>query len=732
MTGRGRRRSVSLVRKILDSDALQFKLPRGATLLPILLGSDKAHLTAHSGNKSAWPVYLSLGNIHSSIRNKPSHKCWILIAYLPIPVFTEKDSTLHTPLQQRLFHQCLKIILKTVKTAGDNGIPLGDYRGDYRLCFPRVAAYLADYPEQVLINIAAHNHSSVTIATNKQLGDSEPHPRRTKQWIMSQVQALCRSVDPDNVAKYHAAAKKVGLSAVDQPFWADLPDYEPDLVLAPDILHGLFKFWRDHVLKWVRHLVGENELDHRLRILQPLKGMRHFKNGVSHLAQWTGRDDRELQRVLMAVIPGIPSIDGRTMRCLRAIHDFIYFAQYRSHSTTTLSYLTQSLQVFHSLKRVFIENGARRANKKKSANKIIPHFRIPKIAGLHMYSYHIPRMGSSVQFSTEITETCHQSMAKAAYRATNSKEFFAQMCAYLNRRAAISLTEELCEWYFSRALARQFSVPLVMLKDYSAYLDTRVEAEKLAKKRALIQVTREQKDHVWLNKKPNRRGVYLETLTHEYSLPDLQDVIARLLLRCPEGTEVVSEAALKYDAWYQCRIQRPSAQDEDVLSDSRTIQARPPAATRTQYGRCNCALIKKNEDDIDLPGIHGEKNCYLQGITYTEIGYRIGQVRLIFQMRVPKSHPYYHIPFAYVYWFFKPSKQAKKNINMYSTQYKRRADGSRRSGIVPLKCIRKLLQLTPVHGGTVSDTLSVDNSMDVSPGYWVNPFMDRETFQTIW
>jgi hypothetical protein len=56
--------------------------------------------------------------------------------------------------------------------------------------------------------------------------------------------------------------------------------------------------------------------------------MCHFTNGISHLSQWSGHDDRELQRNLLVVIAGAPRIDAPAMRCLRAFHDFLYLAQY--------------------------------------------------------------------------------------------------------------------------------------------------------------------------------------------------------------------------------------------------------------------------------------------------------------------------------------------------------------------------------------------------------------------
>lgn len=59
-------------------------LPRGSTLVPILLTSDQTCLTNFAGDKKLWPLYMSIGNICSQIRNKPASQAWILIGLLPI------------------------------------------------------------------------------------------------------------------------------------------------------------------------------------------------------------------------------------------------------------------------------------------------------------------------------------------------------------------------------------------------------------------------------------------------------------------------------------------------------------------------------------------------------------------------------------------------------------------------------------------------------------------------
>ncbi|GAB1520445.1 hypothetical protein RhiTH_003520 [Rhizoctonia solani] len=72
----------------------QKKLPPGATVIPIIISSDATQLTNFLGGKSAWPVYITIGNIPQSIRAKVSSYATMLLAYLPSPkfnCFTKKE-----------------------------------------------------------------------------------------------------------------------------------------------------------------------------------------------------------------------------------------------------------------------------------------------------------------------------------------------------------------------------------------------------------------------------------------------------------------------------------------------------------------------------------------------------------------------------------------------------------------------------------------------------------------
>jgi hypothetical protein len=55
----------------------------GATFVPIILGSDKTTVSVATGHTEAYPLYLSIGNLHNNLRR--SHRSGVVvIAFLAV------------------------------------------------------------------------------------------------------------------------------------------------------------------------------------------------------------------------------------------------------------------------------------------------------------------------------------------------------------------------------------------------------------------------------------------------------------------------------------------------------------------------------------------------------------------------------------------------------------------------------------------------------------------------
>ena len=113
------------------------------------------------------------------------------------------------------------------------------------------------------------------------------------------------------------------------------------------------------------------------------------------------------------------------VRATRALLDFLYIAQYRSHTTETLQYLQDALDAFHRDKDTFINLGVRN------------DFDLPKLHSLQHYVDSIKRFGTTNNYNTEATERLHIDYVKEAYRGSNKKKALEQMGQWLLRREAM-------------------------------------------------------------------------------------------------------------------------------------------------------------------------------------------------------------------------------------------------------------------------------------------------------
>ena len=92
------------------------QLPIGSTLVPVLFASDATHLTNYSGDGKVWPLYMSIGNIKSSMRNKPSNQAWVPVALFPVgPKRVKKVPGWSEEKQEqesiKVLHSLLEVIL---------------------------------------------------------------------------------------------------------------------------------------------------------------------------------------------------------------------------------------------------------------------------------------------------------------------------------------------------------------------------------------------------------------------------------------------------------------------------------------------------------------------------------------------------------------------------------------------------------------------------------------------
>ena len=172
----------------------------------------------------------------------------------------------------------------------------------------------------------------------------------------------CRGYSPENFEKW-------GLRAVYEPFWMRLPYCNIFSCFTPDLLYQLHKgVFKDHLVAWCTSLIGKAEID---ACFKAFPGLRHFKNGISSVTQWTGTEHKEMEKVFVSLMAG--AVNPETLTIIRALVDFIYYAQLQLHTSKTLDALDSCLKMFHVHKELLIKL------------EICQHFNIPKMHAIIHY-----------------------------------------------------------------------------------------------------------------------------------------------------------------------------------------------------------------------------------------------------------------------------------------------------------------------------------------------------------
>ncbi len=390
---------------------------------------------------------MTLGNLPKDIRCKPSRRGQILLAYLPtsrLLHITNKAARRRT--LANLFHACMSRILAPLASAGLDGVSLASGDGVVRRGHPILATYVGDYPEQLLVTGTKLGECPKCPISRDEVGDScnTSRPLRDLEKILEALATI-----DEGPRAFTQACRVAGIKPLFHPFWEDLPYTNIFYSITPDILHQLYQGVVKHLVAWLTEAYGATEIDARCRRLPPNHNLRHFAKGISTLSRVTGKEHQDICRILLGLIIGLKLPGGlspsRLVRTTRALLDFLYLAQYPTHTTHTLALLDDALEVFHANKSAFIALGIR------------DHFHLPKLHSFDHYRRSIELFGTTDNYDTQFSERLHIDMAKVAYRASNHKDELSQMTRWLERKEKIERHEKFIQWRLQHPSAPQVS-----------------------------------------------------------------------------------------------------------------------------------------------------------------------------------------------------------------------------------------------------------------------------------
>ncbi|KAF5346610.1 hypothetical protein D9757_014286 [Collybiopsis confluens] len=413
-------------------NAAQQRIPEGGTIAPVVIATDKTQLTQFSGNKSAYPVYLTIGNVPKALRRKPGTRACILIAYLSIdkPAKTGLSKTTLKLRNYELFHCSMAMVLEPLKAAGNpdgDGVEMIGGDGAVRKTTRSSALSLCT------------KYGTCPKCQRKadELQLSTPGEPRTQSWTTMAIRSARRDMGGKGDSKIHSRTMQDDIAGGNfDPFWTGFPLTDIHRCISPDVLHQLHLGILKYLVSWVQEVVGEEELDRRIRILPMSNGVRRFVNGISVLSQASGTEYKHIARILLTCLVG--KVNSKGMIAVRSLLHFMQLAQYPSHDQETLDYMKAELDTWHKHRSYFIETGCRL------------DFNIPKFHSLLHYVDSIRWLGTTDNYNTESFERLHIDFAKEGWRASNKRDHFPQMIRWLSRREKISSYDFYQSWVKSQ------------------------------------------------------------------------------------------------------------------------------------------------------------------------------------------------------------------------------------------------------------------------------------------
>ncbi|KAF8152479.1 hypothetical protein B0H34DRAFT_784587 [Crassisporium funariophilum] len=666
----------------------QEKLPDGAVVAPVILASDKTNLTRFQGNKTAWPVYLTIGNVSKEKRRQVSRNATVLIGYIPVSKLECFDANSRAVAGYHLFHHCMEQILQPLQDAGRNGVRMTCADGKIRQIFPILAAYVADFPEQCLVACCKESRCPRCEVAFDERGELLLHTVwRDPEETLCQLEKEKRSQ-----SKGYKTAQRfedLGLRAVYDPFWKSLPHTNIFTCFTPDILHQLHKgVFKDHLVKWCTDILGADKLDARFRAMNGYPGLRHFKKGISFISQWTGTEHKEMQKVFVGIMAG--AVNEKVLTAVRAVIDFIYYAQLHSHTTKTLASLQHSLETFHQHKDIFIDL------------EIREHFNIPKLHNIQHYIDSIVTLGSADGYNTESPERLHIDFAKEAYRASNKRDYTEQMAVWLQRQEAMFLRTAYLTWLHPKE-------PLQDLVD-DELLDPDDEPSDSEDNHladlAVVQYR--------LAKSPPFRNVTVDTLTTQHGAVDFLPAFCEFVRKHVSCAPTPSQYD-RFDVYKQISVRLPFNRyisSNQMITDR--IRTTPTRLSRGRHpsipGNFDTALVIENPEEY----------CPSSSLN----GLRVAQVRVIFNL--PRQFGEFRHPLAYIEWFTMlgtPDRVTGMHLVKRSTR------GHRRNAeIVSVDRIVRSCHLMGKCGREVDRGWTTDNVLEEAGAFWVNPYITVDKF----
>jgi hypothetical protein len=196
---------------------------------------------------------------------------------------------------------------------------------------------------------------------------------------------------------------------------------------------------------------------------------------------------------------------------------------------------------------------------------------------------------------------------KAAYKATNRKDYAEQMACYLDRCDRILYMNEFLMWVKEETHCHTVEKALkgtsalyhqIAMRHLNAAFDQELEVPLLRRRR------KREPSRLWHMLTPHFRYMRLGSLCEKYGYSP--EPVINTLRSFSEQALPGNASAIRVDAWTHLRIKLPTIQEVGDEFQTRTVQALPPSQDLPS-GQFNCVLVHETAQAKEV-GILGQSS----------------------------------------------------------------------------------------------------------------------------
>lgn len=276
-------------------------IPIDNHLLSIIIYADSTTCD-HLGKTSEHPIYVSLGNIPSWLRNKPHSK--VLVGYLPklkAKDNTTRNSKSFRKLQRQVFQRCLRILLSPILNKNDMYFVV---KNEIYPFTPRISAILADMAEAGAFTATYLPSTSKRPCCYCLIENNDLNNMALSNVILRTPQKMQEVIDTNQ-------AHEFSIHAEFNFFWK-FKDFNIYEATVPDRMHMLdlgitkylLEFTRIYLLRKVSSKAVK-DMDHRLCAVPRYPGLIILKNGLENVSKFTANDYRNIMKVIIFIIDNL-------------------------------------------------------------------------------------------------------------------------------------------------------------------------------------------------------------------------------------------------------------------------------------------------------------------------------------------------------------------------------------------------------------------------------------------